>query len=74
MILGSLCWNLALCVLYLASIRKFGRWSDEHVGTVLLRSGDGYRREEPGLESERSVALQVDSLYIPRLEDVRRCE
>ena len=50
----------------------FGRWSDAHVGTVLLRSGDGYRREEPELESEKFVALQVDFLYIPRLGDVRR--
>ena len=48
------------------------RWSDAHVGTVLLRSGDGYRREEPELESEKFVALQVDFLYIPRLGDVRR--
>ena len=43
-----------------------------YVGTVLLRSGDGYRREEPELESERFVALQVDFLYIPGLGDVRR--
>ena len=50
----------------------FGRWSDAHVGTVLLRSGDGYRREEPELESEKFVALQVDFLYIPRLGDGRR--
>ena len=50
----------------------FGRWSDAHVGIGLLRSGDDYRREEPELESEKSVALQVDFLYIPRLGGVRR--
>jgi len=52
----------------------FGRWSDKHIGIVLRRPGDGYRREEPELESKRSVVLQLDSLYIPRLEGVRRCE